>query len=904
MLVEPKRVHQALRVIASFVAVGAVGAACADLPAIATNQCGNHVIDPTEDCDTFAPSGSSCRAAGTTGECHFDCKGSNACPPSFTCGNVDKICRQATGKYDTADSQTLFAATNNMTFEDFDGDGRADAVTSGVNDLRIHYFDGRLSLAKTLILPLPSAKYHAGSVGNDTLGDITLARSNGLVDVFRGQTDRTVAPVVYSSVPIPETNTNARAFMVRNQVGNSTGDSLERPTGDDIFAFGTANKGAAILDLAGRTAAGADTGTLANTIIALPDGVVDNVAGAIAVGTFIEGWVCDQFAIGFSGDSKVDVYTPCRPGVGPNVFVTNAVDLSYQKPQPVILPLGAMLGAPPGGTQAGTFAADANGDGHIDLIIEGDLEGVPQLYVAYGLGDGTFSSSPTLTPVDDLASSFTAANAITVTPVKKNQVPLAVADLNGDKLLDFVFPGGIVFSEPTRYVLGPSATNGVQWTAAVIVDTNRDGIPDVAAANPNGAIDFYMGTGTASMSYMSYGLDGLPSNLVAGDFDGDLANDVAFAVNGAAGTDGGAASSEIQVLFGQGFAFPAQPTTLGSLPTVVQLASGPLTPPYTGVTTPINANVSSMVALSLDSTSNVFAAILVGNPDRLITSSFALFQSLATQSAPQRAQAQRVITGPFMTGGQNDFLMIGQDPVDLTKFTFWYASSTGEATVDSTNLVISPTLPATYDWASAMLVSTGLDTPTGTELPIAIVGLLGAAGPPQMFIIDPKTLSLGTGIPLSCNFKSGGAATPFLRGADYDSDGFRDALVYCPDVSGKTVLTMFWGDSSGSFAASRSTNIPTPSDPVISVTNYRAGPVLPRSVAMLTANGVFLTTPGGSDGRTFGSVTQDTTLPGGSYIGAADIDGDGVADLGIVDVTKTQVQFFRGIPVNDSSSVP
>jgi hypothetical protein len=173
-----------------------------------------------------------------------------------------------------------------------------------------------------------------------------------------------------------------------------------------------------------------------------------------------------------------------------------------------------------------------------------------------------------------------------------------------------------------------------------------------------------------------------------------------------------------------------------------------------------------------------------------------------------------------------------------------------------------------------------------------------------MFIIDPKTLSLGTGIPLPCNFLSGGIATPFVRGGDYDGDGFRDALVFCPDTSGKTVLTMFWGDSSASFAASRSTNIPTPSDPVVSATSYRVGPVIPRSVAMLTTNGVFLTTPGGSDGRTFGSVTQDTTLPGGSFISAADIDGDGVADLGIVDATKTQVQFFRGIPVNDSSSVP
>ena len=231
------------RIVALLAVVGVVGAACAELPAITPNQCGNRIVDTGEDCDMFAPNGSSCRAAGSDGACHFDCSGTNACPPTFSCGAVDKICRQATGTYDVANAQTIFATTASLTIADFDGDGRADALTSGPNDVRIHYFDNRVSLSKTLILPITNPKFHVGSLGNDTAADLQIFRTTGLVDVFQGQSDRTLAPVVYSSFPIPNTNISGRAFIARNQTSNTSDDPAQRPTGDDIFAFGSNDKG-------------------------------------------------------------------------------------------------------------------------------------------------------------------------------------------------------------------------------------------------------------------------------------------------------------------------------------------------------------------------------------------------------------------------------------------------------------------------------------------------------------------------------------------------------------------------------------------------------------------------------------------------------------------------------------
>ena len=123
-------------------------------------------------------------------------------------------------------------------------------------------------------------------------------------------------------------------------------------------------------------------------------------------------------------------------------------------------------------------------------------------------------------------------------------------------------------------------------------------------------------------------------------------------------------------------------------------------------------------------------------------------------------------------------------------------------------------------------------------------------------------------------------------------------------MSGTTVLVVYWGDGTNAYLASRISNVPVPTDPVTSLAYERMGAVTTRSVIVLTKNGLYSTTPGGSEGRTFGPLVQDVTLPGGNQINNGDLDGDGVTDLGIVDVTNTQVQFFRGIPINDSASVP
>jgi len=929
--------------VALLLTVGGIGVACAELPAIDANQCGNRIVDSSEDCDTFAATStpsSSCRAPGSDGACHYDCTGTNVCPPTYNCGKVDGICRQATGTFDVASPQTLFADTNTVQFADFDGDGRADAVTFGVNDTRVHFFDGRISLAKTVVLPIAGAGFRIGALGNDT-GDMTIFHA-GSLEVFRGQSDRTLAPVVYNSEPIPSKVPEARAILVRNQISNTSGDPQERPTGDDIFAFASDMTGiGVVIDLAGRSPTKGDAGSTigTNADIALPASTVDKVAGTIPVASFIEGSFCDQFAIGFLGDGNVDVYTPCRLAstTPTKTYELNTVrdsgkirDNGYVPPTRVTLPSGATFGVSSGGLTAGAFVFDGNDDGHEDLVIAatvpasgGSTGNGTGIFIAYGVGDGTFSSSPTLSPVDDTASLFkpfknepmlssVIDNMIAAGP-KLTPVPLAIGDLNGDKLPDFVFPNAIYFSEslsgqltdggPTsganRYLQGPSTVVGVPWPEAVIADMNHDGMLDVAAANTNGSIDFFLGNGTYAMSYQSFGLDGIPANLVSGDFDGDSTNDLAFVSTGVTSTDGGAPLANIEALFGQGATFPQPATSLGSISTVLQLTAAPLKSDYTGVTPPANANVSSMMAVTADTASNLYSAVLVGNTERLITSSFKLYVSTT-----EAASAIRAAAGPFSTSGENDLIVLAQSAIatDTSTYQLWLTPSTGQAQLDSTKLKEAP-LPTNLglDWNKANVAAIPI-TATGTSAFVLLASVLPPGGVPQLFMVDPSTLTVGAGIPITgCNYNDSTGLTVAIP--DLDGDGFSDIIVTCPDsTSGKSVIQVFWGN--GTMVLSAPQTLPAPPEPVLSTALFRSGPVLARTVAMLTQSGVYRSLPGGPNGRTYATATKDPALPGGAFMNTADIDGDGVADMAIVDSAKTQVQFFRGIPINDSSSVP
>jgi hypothetical protein len=74
-----------------------VASACADLPPLEANVCGNSVIDESEDCDSFAdpdlgPNTQCAPASDTANACRSVCSQTISCPFGWGCG-PEGVCR-------------------------------------------------------------------------------------------------------------------------------------------------------------------------------------------------------------------------------------------------------------------------------------------------------------------------------------------------------------------------------------------------------------------------------------------------------------------------------------------------------------------------------------------------------------------------------------------------------------------------------------------------------------------------------------------------------------------------------------------------------------------------------------------------------------------------------------------
>jgi hypothetical protein len=182
------------------------------------------------------------------------------------------------------------------------------------------------------------------------------------------------------------------------------------------------------------------------------------------------------------------------------------------------------------------------GNQTLDLVVINESDGTATILL--GNGDGTF------TP--EAATLALGSNS--------NPVSVAVADLNGDGILDLAVAdqatqqvsillgngsGGVgngTFQTAVTYSTGPNSATAINPTAVVIGDFNGDGIPDLALAGPSSGatpgnqVSLLLGVpnsqGTASGTFGTpalFGVGYLSSSLVTGDFNLDGALDLAVA---------------------------------------------------------------------------------------------------------------------------------------------------------------------------------------------------------------------------------------------------------------------------------------------------------------------------------------------------------------------------------------
>jgi hypothetical protein len=412
-----------------------------------------------------------------------------------------------------------------------------------------------------------------------------------------------------------------------------------------------------------------------------------------------------------AGASEVIIYSLCKAAG----FKWNDDVGALPK---VKLPAGAQV-------SLGAVLADIDGDQRLDLLILGpqtsksDELPTYSTFVAFGAGDGTFNSTANPVPgaVDHTA---------TLLDVEAAALPLAAGDLNHDGRADFVFPNTIIWSKKPCPSLSKSCydlwEHYFDLKQARIADLNGNQINDlVAIVEESRTLYFFNGNGTNLPTLYEIPVEGEPTGLGIGDFDGDLVNDVAVAqrVGSVLGVETGANGDSIvaggggnvfTVGFGNLQGAPSAPQRMGELGRIDAMATGHLA--IRGLDL-----MSDVGVLGLDQAGVPSVAIFTGASNRQLQSPFELAVEGEVPDTPTAIQLGRFDAD----GSQRDIAVIG---VNQKQRRLWLVPTTGDAAL-SVNTTTSTALPAEFDPCGSFLVP--IDVGGGQD----DLYLVGRAKPPQ-----------------------------------------------------------------------------------------------------------------------------------------------------------------------------
>jgi len=498
--------------------------ACTPLPDIDFGQCGNGLVEPTnnEDCDnTVDPSlGDNLQCGAITDpvrRCRYVCGsavGTPDCPVGWQCG-PDGICLFASGDYDVVEAPAFGGSARQLEVKDFDGDGRDDllALTNAGLSLR---FSGPTGLAgETLDLAFPideKADISTLDIDEDGLGDILLPWEVGLV-VLLGSRDRVPRSVPYAFLEnAPE---HFRLTPVPVDQGRST-----------ILVASDVD--------AGRICLSVDIDP--NAACTAPDAELVVGAGLDPARRVLASDGTQLFLL-LGGDTVVHRFDLCvQQGCAAGITAAQPLELSG--------PGGALM-----------MLADVDGDGDDDLLVGGD-GGAPM--VAYREADG--HSSAVVPPF--FAGTMDAL--------------LHAADLDGDGDADFASATGVYRNDGTSLTQVYLAEE--VWTEAAFGDINGDGLTDLVATWGQPRLRTLLQAGDGIFNVGDLATAAPIRELVIGDLDGDGVRDIAFAQDNALTTaDSG---TSVAVAYGRGLGVPGTPIDMGRIDFIASLQ---LTNEYVGL---------------------------------------------------------------------------------------------------------------------------------------------------------------------------------------------------------------------------------------------------------------------------------------------------------------------------------
>jgi len=862
-------------------------AACEELPPLDSGVCGNAVIEKGEDCDSFPlTEGTVCLPAEDPAACRLSCRAGEdgtrpPCPPGWGCG-LDGLCRQPSGAFASAGSP-IPAGAWSADIGDFDGDGRKDVFTRARSDLvgtsrcRIHYFNDQAPLDSTLSVPIPMVSPVIANLhvrGQADPRDDVVTGISGLLP-WLGSEARTLFPVASPSF-------EADAKYLR------------------LLPVKTGAPGLGVYPLV--------LSVSPEYTIVFDPSIQDHEQGALAVlgdaGLFTQlagdpvidriderAEACDGFVVAFRGRTELSVFRPCHveerevEGVKKLEIVWHAG----------LSPLSFAL---PGPIGSGARFGDVNLDGHLDLLVgtlEDDGAGghVSRLRVAYGNGQGRFSSTEaSLATPDDLIAPEPIGLEVEGNQTDDElELPLAVGDITGDFVADYVFPTAIYLSTKvpgagTQFTKDIARLHG-RWTQAFIVDLNGNELPDVIASSAHDLdLEFYNGykaaDGTAGVVAYSVQTNREVPHMVVGDFDGDLVNDVMFSQpqDSPGGADG------LYVAFGSLSGPPLPATKVGEMEPIVQVtAYGAMLP------------LRPVAVLSSPPGDTTEVTLLFGTGERL-----PLAPRLLTNSPGDENEdfPMLLTVGPLL-GDSADVFTLAVDPGGATvipTFAPWIALG-GRGAVGKPFPLRTP-VPFQGDEWPTLLATGDLDGDGKAELVIATLKLevpgmkaLGGrihVGRLAMTVLPDQEYPAVDWTPTQEPFDLAGLPTSTGRilVEDLEGDGAADLVLTPGDGS----LRILWNDGAGRFSNTAATVVREAG----SFAATRVGDRVGEAKACVCLSDKSLVRTRCAADRRFEEEVLATGLVRPTGLTAGDLNGDGVEDLALVD--SMNLLILRGKGVN------